>query len=35
VRGANSGRRWITDELNHALILRLAAEFQGFARHLQ
>ncbi len=34
VRGANSGRRWITDELNHSLILRLASEFQGFARDL-
>jgi hypothetical protein len=34
VRGANSGRRWVTDELNHALILRLAAEFQGFTRDL-
>jgi hypothetical protein len=34
VRGANGGRRWITDELNHSLILRLASEFQGFARHL-
>ena len=34
VRVANSGRRWITEELNHSLILRLAAEFQGFARQL-
>ena len=34
VRIANSGRRWITEELNHSLILRLAAEFQGFARQL-
>jgi hypothetical protein len=32
VRGVN--RRWITDELNHSLILRLAAEFQGYARAL-
>jgi hypothetical protein len=32
VRGVN--RRWITDELNHSLILRLASEFQGFARAL-
>src|SRR2546429_4653309 len=30
----NSGRRWVTDELNPSLILRLAAEFQGFARQL-
>src|SRR5205807_2318102 len=34
VRVTNSGRRWVTDELNHSLILRLAAEFQGFARDL-
>lgn len=27
-------RRWITDELNHSLVLRLASEFQGFAREL-
>ncbi len=26
--------RWETDELNHAIILRLAAEFQGFCRDL-
>jgi hypothetical protein len=32
VRGVS--RRWITDELNHSLILRLAAEFQGYARAL-
>jgi hypothetical protein len=32
VRGVN--RRWVTDELNHALVLRLASEFQGFARAL-
>jgi hypothetical protein len=32
VRGVS--RRWITDELNHALILRLTAEFQGYARAL-
>jgi hypothetical protein len=30
LRGMN--RRWVTDELNHSLILRLASEFQGFAR---
>jgi hypothetical protein len=34
VRVTNSGRRWVTDELNHSLILRLASEFQGFAREL-
>lgn len=32
--GTGRGRRWVTDELNHALILRLAGEFQGFAREL-
>jgi hypothetical protein len=34
VRRHRPGRRWVTDELNHALILRLASEFQGFARDL-
>lgn len=32
--GTGPGRRWVTEELNHALILRLATEFQGFARDL-
>src|SRR5690348_9491697 len=32
--GSGRGRRWVTDELNHALILRLASEFQGFSRDL-
>jgi hypothetical protein len=32
--GTAPGRRWVTAELNHALILRLASEFQGFARDL-
>jgi hypothetical protein len=32
--GTGPGRRWVTDELNHALILRLASEFQGFVRDL-
>jgi hypothetical protein len=32
--GTGPGRRRVTDELNHALILRLASEFQGFARDL-
>ena len=34
VGGAGPGRRWRTRELNWALTLRLAGEFQGFARHL-
>lgn len=34
VGGTGRGRRWRTEELNSALILRLAAEFQGFARDL-
>lgn len=34
VRGTVRGRRWVTDELNHSLILRLATEFQGYAREL-
>lgn len=34
VFGSGPGRRWETEELNHALILRLASEFQGFARDL-
>ncbi|MGH3279531.1 MAG: hypothetical protein ACRDNW_10385 [Trebonia sp.] len=32
--GTGPGRRWVTEELNQALILRLASEFQGFARNL-
>jgi hypothetical protein len=32
--GSGPGRRWETEELNHALVLRLASEFQGFARDL-
>lgn len=34
IGGAGPGRRWRTRELNWALTLRLAGEFQGFARHL-
>lgn len=34
VAGVGSGRRWITTEINHALIVRLASEFQGFCRDL-
>lgn len=34
VGGGGPGRKWDTDELNHAILLRLAAEFQGFCRDL-
>lgn len=34
VGGSNAGRRWATEELNHAIILRLASEFQGYCRDL-
>lgn len=34
ISGATPGRKWLTEELNHALILRLAAEFQGYCRNL-
>jgi hypothetical protein len=34
VGGSGPGRRWATEQLNWALTLRLAAEFQGFARDL-
>jgi hypothetical protein len=34
VGGAAAGRRWATQELNHAILLRLASEFQGFCRDL-
>jgi hypothetical protein len=34
VGGTHKGRRRNLEELNHALILKLAAEFQGFARDL-
>jgi hypothetical protein len=34
VGGAGPGRRWRTRELNWALTLRLAGEFQGFGRDL-
>lgn len=34
VGGSGPGRRWRTRELNWALALRLAGEFQGFARDL-
>lgn len=32
--GGKPGRQWLTEELNHALISRLASEFQGFCRDL-
>ena len=34
VGGRGPGRRWRTRQLNWAMTLRLAAEFQGFARDL-
>lgn len=34
VGGSGAGRRWATEELNHAVVLRLASEFQGFSRDL-
>lgn len=34
VGGSGVGRRWATEELNHAIVLRLASEFQGFCRDL-
>ncbi|MDA8284213.1 MAG: hypothetical protein M0Z42_13190 [Actinomycetota bacterium] len=34
ISGTAAGRRWATAELNRALILRLASQFQGFARDL-
>lgn len=34
IGGTGKGRRWRTEQLNWALTLRVAAEFQGFARDL-
>src|ERR1700733_1603010 len=34
VGGSGPGRRWRTEQLNWSLTLRLAGEFQGFARDL-
>lgn len=34
IGGAGRGRRWRTSQLNWALTLRLAGEFQGYARDL-
>src|SRR5688572_2674942 len=34
VGGSAAGRRGATEALNHALVLRLASEFQGFCRDL-
>lgn len=32
--GGTPGRKWLTVEINHSLIVRLASEFQGFCRDL-
>ncbi len=32
--GGRPGRKWFTTEVNHAIIARTAAEFQGFCRDL-
>jgi hypothetical protein len=34
VGGTGSGRRWRTEQLNWSLVMRIAGEFQGFARDL-
>jgi hypothetical protein len=34
VGGQGPGRRWRTETLNHALVTRLAGEFQGYCREL-
>jgi hypothetical protein len=34
IGGSGRGRRWRTEQLNWALTLRLAGEFQGYAREL-
>lgn len=34
VGGTSPGRRWRTEQINFALALRLAVEFQGFSREL-
>lgn len=34
VGGSGSGRRWRTQQINWAITLRIAAEFQGFSRSL-
>lgn len=34
IGGTGPGRRWRTEQLNWALVLRVAAEFQGYARAL-
>lgn len=34
IGGTGVGRRWRTEQINWALVLRLAAEFQGFVRDL-
>ncbi len=32
--GGGAGRKWFTEEVNHAIITRTAAEFQAFCRDL-
>lgn len=34
ITGGTPGRKWITEEVNHAAIVRVAGEFQGFCRDL-
>lgn len=34
VGGKGAGRRWRTEQLNYALVMRIAGEFQGFCRDL-
>ena len=34
IGGQGAGRRWDTEQINWALVLRLATEFQGFARDI-
>jgi hypothetical protein len=34
ITGGAQGRQWATEQLNQSLIVRLAAEFQGFSRDL-
>lgn len=32
--GTAAGRRWVTDELNRAMLIRLSSQFQGYAKDL-
>lgn len=34
ITGGTTGRKWLTTEINHSLILRLASEYQGYCRDL-